>query len=95
MLVITQTCLGCFISEMGGKKSHLKKHNMTVESSKEHCVGGARFKQSQKKNKFNTNALFLSSDFTDVHKNSVERKNMFLNVKYGNRSRGKFLCPEQ
>lgn len=76
MLVITQMCLECFISERGGgKKITFKKHNMTVESSKEHCVGGAHFEQSQKKNKFKANALFLSSaDFTDVHKNSVERK---------------------
>lgn len=48
---------------------------MIVESTKERCVGGAHFEQSQKQNKFNKNTLFLSSaDFTDVHKNSVEEK---------------------
>lgn len=45
---------------------------MTVESTKERS---AHFEQSQKKNKFNKNTLFLSSaDFTDVHKNSVKEK---------------------
>lgn len=81
MLVITHTCLECFISERGRgekkkKKNHIKKkHNMTVESTKERCVGGAHFERSQKHNKFNKNTLFLSSaDFTDVHKNSAEEK---------------------
>lgn len=45
-------------------------------------MGGAHFEQSQKQNRFNKNTLFLSpADFTDVHKNSVEKKKKFLNVK--------------